>query len=75
MRIVIGADHAGFSLKKTLTDHITQLGHHIIDVGPHGTEAVDYPDFAEAISKTLIDGKADRGVLVCGSGDSASIAA
>jgi len=75
MRIVVGADHAGFSLKKTLTDHITQLGHHIIDVGTHGTEAVDYPDFAEAISKTLIDGKADRGVLVCGSGVGASIAA
>src|SRR6201982_2868174 len=75
MRIVIGADHAGFSLKKTLTHHITQLGHHIIDVGTHGTEAVDYPDFAEAISKTLIDGKADRGVLVCGSGVGASIAA
>lgn len=75
MRIVIGADHAGFSLKKTLTDHILQLGHYIVDVGTHGTEAVDYPDFAEEVSKTLIHGEADRGVLVCGSGVGASVAA
>jgi beta-phosphoglucomutase family hydrolase/RpiB/LacA/LacB family sugar-phosphate isomerase len=75
MRIVIGAYHAGFSLKKTLTDHILQLGHHVTDVGTHRTEAVDYPDFAEAVSKTLIDGKADRGVLICGSGVGASVAA
>src|SRR5262249_43798958 len=62
-------------LKKTLADYLRQLGHQVVDVGPFGTEPVDYPDFAEAVSKTLIDDKADRGVLVCRSGVGASVAA
>ena len=62
MRIVIGADHAGFPLKKTLTDYIRHLGHHIVDVGTNGTDAVDYPDYAEEVSKTLIEGKQIEGV-------------
>ena len=75
MRIVIGSDHAGFSLKEDLNAYIRQLGHQVVDVGTHGTEPVDYPDYAEALSKTLIDGQADRGVLICGSGVGASVAA
>ncbi len=75
MRIVIGNDHAGFSLKENLSDYLRQLGHEIIDVGTKGTEAVDYPDYAETLGKTLMDGKADRGVLICGSGVGASVAA
>jgi ribose 5-phosphate isomerase B len=63
MRIVIASDHAGFPLKKTLTSYIRQLEHDIVDVGTYGTEPADYPDYAEALSKTLIDGKAERGVL------------
>src|SRR5262245_56023064 len=75
MRIVIGADHAGFPLKESLADYIRLLGHHVVDVGTFGTEAVDYPDFADALTKTLLDGKADRGVLICGSGVGASVVA
>jgi RpiB/LacA/LacB family sugar-phosphate isomerase/beta-phosphoglucomutase family hydrolase len=75
MRVVIGADHAGFSLKEDLAVYIRQLGHQVVDVGAYGTEAVDYPDYAEAVSKTLVDGQADRGVLICGSGVGASVAA
>jgi ribose 5-phosphate isomerase B len=75
MRVVIGADHAGFPLKETLADYIRLLGHHVVDVGTYGTETVDYPDYAEALTQTLIDGKAERGVLICGSGVGASVAA
>src|SRR5215468_12506179 len=75
MRIVIGSDHAGFSLKEDLSAYIRQLGHQVVDVGTHSTEAVDYPDYAEALSTTLLDGQAERGVLICGSGVGASVAA
>ena len=74
MRIVIGSDHPGFPLKKDLSAYIRQLGHQVVDVGTHSTEAVDYPDYAEALSKTLLDGLAERGVLICGSGVGASVA-
>src|SRR5262245_24811217 len=75
MRIVIGSDHAGFPLKDGLNAYIRQLGHQVVDVGTHGTEPVDYPDYAEALSKTLLGGQAERGVLICGSGVGASVAA
>src|SRR5262245_25383621 len=64
MRIVIGADHAGYPLKKALADYIRRLGHDVVDVGTNSTEPVDYPDYAEAVSKTLTEAKADRGVLI-----------
>jgi RpiB/LacA/LacB family sugar-phosphate isomerase len=75
MRIVVGSDHAGFPLKEDLTTHIRKLGHQVVDVGTHGTDPVDYPDYAETLSKTLLDGLAERGVLICGSGVGASVAA
>jgi RpiB/LacA/LacB family sugar-phosphate isomerase len=75
MRIVIGADHAGFPLKEDLTAYIRELGHQVVDVGTHSADPVDYPDYAEALSKTLLDGLAERGVLICGSGVGASVAA
>jgi RpiB/LacA/LacB family sugar-phosphate isomerase len=75
MPIVIGSDHAGFPLKEDLTAHIRQLGHQVLDVGTHDTDPVDYPDYAEAVSKTLLDGLGERGVLICGSGVGASVAA
>ncbi len=75
MRIAIGADHAGFPLKEDLSAYISELGYQIVDVGTHDTQAVDYPDYAEAIGKVLLDGTADRGVLICGSGVGASVAA
>jgi RpiB/LacA/LacB family sugar-phosphate isomerase/beta-phosphoglucomutase family hydrolase len=75
MRIVIGSDHAGFSLKETLRADLSQFGHQIVDVGTHDTNSVDYPDYADAVSRTLLNGAADRGVLICGSGVGASVAA
>lgn len=75
MRIVIGGDHAGFELKMTLISYLHGLGTQIIDVGTHNTDPVDYPDYAEAAAKVLIDGRADRGILICGSGVGVSVAA
>src|SRR5262245_14995810 len=75
MRIAIGSDHVGFPLKKAVSAFIRQLGHEVIDVGTYGTEPVDYTDYAEAVGRALIDGRAERGVLICGSGVGASVAA
>ena len=75
MRIVIGADHAGFHLKQSVGEYLRTLGHDVIDVGTVSDEPVDYPDFAEAVAKVLLDGKAERGVLICGSGVGASVSA
>ena len=75
MRIALGADHAGFELKECIKNHLGQLGHDVVDLGTHSTEPVDYPDFAEAVGLAIRDAKADRGILVCGSGVGASVAA
>ena len=75
MRIVIGADHAGFELKQILAAYLRDRGHEVIDKGTDSTAAVDYPDFAEAVGKALIDGQAERAVLICGSGVGASVSA
>ena len=75
MRTAIGSDHAGFEMKGTLAQHLRDLGHETMDVGTYSTEAVDYPDFVEAVGKAVLDGRADRGVLICGSGVGASVAA
>ena len=75
MRIAVGADHAGYELKQVIAEHLRKRGHDVLDVGTGGTAPVDYPDFAEAVAKALVDGKAERGVLICGSGVGASVAA
>lgn len=76
MRVAIGADHAGFALKSTVADAIHTLGHQVIDCGALALEpGDDYPDFAAAVARALIERRADRGVLVCGSGVGASVAA
>jgi len=75
MRIVVGADHAGFALKQEVAEALRQAGHEVVDVGAHSTEPVDYPDSAEAVGRAVVDGRAERGVLVCGSGVGASVAA
>src|SRR5437588_9507525 len=75
MRTVIGSDHAGFDLKTLLTKVLRGLGDEVIDVGTNSTDPVDYPDFAEAVGKAVLDGRAERGVLICGSGIGASVAA
>jgi len=75
MRIVIGSDHAGLELKKNLGVFLRELKHEVLDVGTHDNKPVDYPDCAEAVGKAVQDGQAERGVLVCGSGVGASVAA
>lgn len=75
MRITIGSDHAGFALKSLLRDYLQQQGHQVNDVGTDSTAPVDYPDFAEAVALNLLRGQAERGILICGSGVGASVAA
>jgi len=75
MRIVIGADHAGFPLKQELLELLAATDHTIVDVGTDSTEPVDYPDYAAAVGRAVLDGRADRGIVVCGSGAGAAIAA
>ena len=75
MRIALASDHAGFSLKHELAATLTASGHEVVDLGCHSTDPVDYPDAAEAVAGTLSAGRADRGVICCGSGAGVSIAA
>lgn len=75
MRIAIGADHAGFEMKRDLAGYLAQGGHEVTDLGTHSTAPVDYPDLAEAVAQAIRNGQADRGLLVCGSGAGASVAA
>ncbi len=75
MKIVIGSDHAGFQLKNAMGDLVRSLGHSVLDVGAFNENPSDYPDFAESVGRAILDGKAERGVLICGSGIGASVAA
>ena len=75
MRIVVGSDHAGFALKQEVAECLRGDGHEVLDVGTHSTAPTDYPDSAEAVGNAVREGKAERGVLVCGSGVGASAAA
>ena len=75
MKIVVGSDHAGFPLKQEMAGLLRDAGHEVVDVGAFSTEPVDYPDSAEAVGRAVVDGRAERGVLVCGSGVGASVAA
>ncbi|MCH7931435.1 MAG: ribose 5-phosphate isomerase B [Proteobacteria bacterium] len=73
--IVIASDHAGFELKETLKQELEALGFAVNDLGTHGGESVDYPDYADALARAVAAGEAGRGVLLCGTGIGASIAA
>lgn len=76
MRVVIGADHAGFAMKEALKKYLSGQGHELIDVGAHKYDGDDdYPDFSEAVGRAVAAGDAPRGLLVCGSGVGACIAA
>ncbi|MDR3675387.1 MAG: ribose 5-phosphate isomerase B [Acidobacteriota bacterium] len=75
MRLVLGSDHAGYLLKQELIEYLRTLGHEVLDVGTCSTAAVDYPDFSEAVAAAVLDGRAERGVLICGSGVGACVAA
>ena len=76
MKIALAADHAGYPLKQHLVEYLKQQGHEVLDLGTNDpTIPDDYPDFAEAIAFAVRDGRAERGILACGSGVGASIAA
>ncbi len=75
MRIAVGADHAGFPLKGRVLEIIRVKGHEALDLGTDSTESVDYPDFAEKVGGAIQQGDADRGILLCGSGVGAAVAA
>jgi RpiB/LacA/LacB family sugar-phosphate isomerase len=75
MHIVVGADHRGYELKDEVAAALRESGHEVLDVGTNNADSVDYPDYARAIGEALTDRRAERGVLVCGSGVGASIAA
>ena len=75
MRIAITCDHAGFPLKNTIIKTIKLAGHDPIDLGTYNTESVDYADYAEKLGRAIQNGEAERGILLCGSGVGASIAA
>lgn len=75
MRIGIGADHAGFALKEHIAHRLAEAGGSVTDFGTHSETPVDYPDIAAAVSEAVVDGRVDRGIVVCGSGAGASIAA
>jgi ribose 5-phosphate isomerase B len=75
MRLVIGSDHAGWSLKQAVVEHVRSLGHEVIDVGSFDDKPVDFPDIARAVAAKVTSGEVARGLMVCGTGVGASIAA
>ncbi len=75
MRIAVGTDHAGFSLKASTIAELESLGHEVLDLGTDSTDAVDYPDYAQAVGEAIMRGEADRGVVLCGSGVGGCVAA
>ena len=75
MKIAVGCDHAGFPLKQTVIDAVRAAGHDVMDVGTHSTDSVDFPDFTKKVGEAIQRGEAERGILVCGSGIGACIAA
>jgi RpiB/LacA/LacB family sugar-phosphate isomerase len=75
VKFAVAADHAGFELKTNIRALLLELGHEVIDLGTHDQNPVDYPDFSAAVGNALLERKAERGIVICGSGVGASIAA
>jgi len=75
MKIAVGSDHRGFEVKRRIVNLLQQIGHSVIDVGPEGRDAVDYPDFAFQVAEAVSSGQVERGILICGTGIGMSIAA
>ena len=74
MKVAVAADHAGFPLKQTVIDTLKSLGHTPLDLGTNSTESVDYPDYAEKAGLAIVEGRADRAIVICGSGVGTCIA-
>ena len=75
MRVAIGSDHAGFAMKRHLVGRLAEWGHHVIDLGTDGEEAVDYPVYCAAVARAVVRGDADRGIVLGGSGQGEQLAA
>ncbi|MDQ4148561.1 MAG: ribose 5-phosphate isomerase B [Actinomycetota bacterium] len=75
MRIAIGSDHAGFRLKEELRQHLKDAGHEVQDLGTDSEESVDYPGFCAAVARAVVSGRADRGIVLGGSGQGEAISA
>src|SRR5437764_2022091 len=75
MKIAIGSDHRGYDAKRRIVSLLQQLGHEVLDLGPEGSESVDYPDFAFQVARAVGEGRVDRGILICGTGIGMCIAA
>jgi len=75
MKVAVGCDHAGFPLKEVVIESIKELGYEVLDVGTYSTDSVDFPDFAKKVGEKIQSGDAERGILICGSGIGACIAA
>lgn len=73
--IAVAADHAGFALKSVLIEDLKSQGYEVLDLGTHSAESVDYPDFGRALAEAVVGGKAERGIVVCGTGIGIGIAA
>src|ERR1700689_4003781 len=75
MKLAIAADHEGFELKAEIAAYLGGLGHQVEDLGTWDSKPVDYPDYAEAVGRAVLDGRCERGIMVCGSGVGAAVAA
>ncbi|WFE76747.1 ribose 5-phosphate isomerase B [Roseinatronobacter sp. S2] len=75
MHIIVGSDHAGFPLKATLVEHLQVMGHTVTDIGSYDPEPVDFPDITRSLAEKVTAGEGERGLLVCGTGVGAAIAA
>ncbi len=75
MKVAIGSDHGGFSLKEVIVPFLKELGHEVLDVGCHDEQSVDYPQFADSVCKKVSSNDAELGILICGTGIGMSMAA
>lgn len=75
MKVAVASDHAGYPLKARVIEELEKLGHQTLDLGTDSTDPVDYPDYARAVAEAVLDGRAERAVLLCGSGAGACVAA
>lgn len=74
-RVAVAADHGGFALKQALADALRRRGYAVVDLGAHSADSVDYPEYGDALARAVLDGRAARGVLLCGTGIGMGIAA
>ena len=75
MKVAVASDHAGYPLKARIIEELGKLGHETVDLGTDSTDPVDYPDYSRAVAEAVLEGRADRAILLCGSGAGACVAA